>query len=104
MSKQIILDLVEKATAFLISKFKGQKIQTITGPKIQRLLITLLNESYFDRHQIKCKDIIGYLIFELNNIKITNEENKKAPTVKTWKLPDNYFPKDWEKNWKKYWK
>ena len=34
---EIVLDLPEKAAAFLISKFKGQKIETIVGPKIQRL-------------------------------------------------------------------
>ena len=50
---EIVLDLPEEAAAYLISKFKGQKIETIIGPKIQRLWLTLLNESYFDRHQIK---------------------------------------------------
>ena len=99
---EIVLDLSEKATAYLISKFKRQKIESIIGPKIQRLWLTLLNESYFDRHQIKRKDIIGYLIFEPNNLKIYYEK-KKSPTAKARKLPDNYFPKEWEKNWKKYW-
>ena len=65
---KIVLDLPENATAFLISKFQGQKIEAIVGPKIQRLWLTLLNESYFDRHQIKRKDIIGYLIFEPNSL------------------------------------
>ena len=100
---EIVLDLPEKATAFLISKFTGQKIETIVGPKIQRLWLTLLKESYFDRHHIKRKDIIGYLIFEPNNLKIYYEK-KKPPSTKTRKLPDNYFPEEWEKNWKKYWK
>ena len=50
---EIVLDLPEEAAAYLISKFKGQKIETIIGPKIQRLWLTLLKESYFDRHQIK---------------------------------------------------
>ena len=53
---EIVLDLPEKAAAFLISKCKGQKIETIVGPKIQILWLTLLNESYFDRHHIKRKD------------------------------------------------
>ena len=96
---EIVLDLPEKATDVLISKFKGQKIETIFGPKI--LWLTLLNESYFDRHQVKRKDIIGYIIFEPNNLKIYYEK-EKSPTAKTRKLPDNYFPKEWEKNWKKY--
>ena len=98
---EIVLDLPEKATAFLIAKFKGQKIETIIGPKIQRLWLTLLNESYFDRHQIKRKDIIRYLIFEPNNLKIYCEKEKKPPTAKTRKLPDNYFPKEWEKKLEK---
>ena len=80
---EIILEIPEKATAFLISKFKGQKIQTIIGRNIQRLWITLLNESYFDRYHIKRKDIIGYLIFEPNNLKIYYEIEKKSPTAKT---------------------
>ena len=101
---EVVLDLPEKATACLIPKFQGQKIETIIGPKIQRLWVTLPNEFYFDRHQIKHKDIIGYLIFEPTNLKIYYETEKKLPTAKTRKLPDNYFPKDWEKNWKKYWK
>ena len=50
---EIVLDLPEEAAAYLISKFKGQKIETIVGPKIQRLWLTLLKESHFDRHQIK---------------------------------------------------
>ena len=98
---EIVLDLPEKATAFLISKFTGQKIETIVGPKIQRLWLALLNESYFDRHQIKRKDIIGYLIFEPNNLKIYYEKEKKPSTAKTRKLPDNYFPKEWEKKLEK---
>ena len=71
---EMVLDLSEKATAYLISKFKRQKIETIIGPKIQRLWLTFLNESYFDRHQIKRKGIIGYLIFEPNNLKIYYEK------------------------------
>ena len=97
---EIVLDLPEKATAFLISKFKGQKFETIVGPKIQRLWLTLLNESYLDRHQIKRKDIIGYLIFKPNNLKLYYEK-EKPPTVKTRKLPDNCFPKEWEKKLEK---
>ena len=100
---EIVLDVPEKATAFLISKFKGQKIETIVGPKIQKLWLTLLNETYFDRHHIKRKDIIGYLIFEPNNLQIYYEKEKKPPSAKTRKLPDNSFTKKWEKNWKTYW-
>ena len=98
---EVVLDLPEKATAFLISKFKGQKIETIVGPKIQRLWLTLLNKSYFDRHHIKRKDITGYLIFEPNNLNIYYEKEKKPSRAKTRKLPDNYFPQKWEKKLEK---
>ena len=64
---EIVLDLPEKSTAFLISKFKEQKIEALVGPKIQRLWLKLLSESYYDRHHIKRKDIIGYFFF-LNQI------------------------------------
>ena len=97
---EIVLDLPEKATAYLISKFKRQKIETIIGPKIKRLWLTLLNESYFDIHQIKRKDIIRYLIFEPDNLKIYYEK-KKPSTAKARKLRDNYFPKKWEKKLEK---
>ena len=97
---EIVLDLPEKATTYLISKFKGQKIEAIIGTKIQRLWLTLLNKSYFDRHQIKRKDLIGYLFFEPDNLKIYYKK-KKTPTAEARKIPDNYFRKEWEKNWKK---
>ena len=45
----VTINLPEKSTVHLTTKFKGQKIQTIEGPKKQRIWITLLNECYFDR-------------------------------------------------------
>ena len=96
----ITIELTENTTVHLTTKFKGQKIQTIDGPNKQRLWLTLLNESYFDKHQIKKGDLIGYLVFEPNNIQIKYEKNLP---VKTRRPPNNYLPKEWGKNWKAYW-
>ena len=74
----------------LTTKFKGQKKQTIDGPKKQRLWLTLLNESYFDKYQIKKGDLMGHLVFEPNNIQIKYEKN---PPAKTRRPPNNYLPK-----------
>ena len=59
--------------------------------------LTLLNESYFDKYKIKRGDIIGYLVIEPEVLKVHYE---KKPPNETWRHPDNYLPKDWEKNWK----
>ena len=98
---ELILDLPKDSTANLVTKFEGQKIKTIVGPKTKRLWLTLLNESYFDKYKTKRGDIIGYLVIELEDLKIQYE--KKNPPDKTRRHPDNYLPKDWSKNWKKYW-
>ena len=74
---ELILDLPKDSTANLVTKFEGQKIKTKRG------------------------DIIGYLVIELEDLKIQYE--KKNPPDKTRRHPDNYLPKDWSKNWKKYW-
>ena len=58
---ELILGLPENSTAHLVKKFQGQKIKTIVGPKIERLWLTLLNESYFDKYKIKRRDITIYL-------------------------------------------
>ena len=96
----ITVDLPEKSIVYLTTKFKGQKTQTIEGLKTQRIWLTLLNESYFDKYKIKKGDILGYLVVEPKNIKIKYEKN---PPVKTRRPPDNYLPKEWSKNWKAYW-
>ena len=99
---KLILDLPEKSSAHLVTKFQIQKIKTIVGPKIERLWLIPLNESYFDKYKIKLRDIIGYLIIETKNLKIYYEKEKNPP-VQTRRPPDNYLPKEWSKNWKKYW-
>ena len=97
---ELILRLPKESTAHLVTKRQGQKIKTIVGPKTERLWLTLLNESYFDKFKIKRRDIIGYLVIEPEDLKIYNEKN---PPVKAWRPPDNYLPKEWCKKWKKYW-
>ena len=99
---ELIIKLPENSKAYLATKFEGQKIKTIIGPKKERLWLTLLNESYFDKYKIKKGDIIGYLVVEPEDLKIHHETKKKSPN-QAWRHPDNYLPKDWEKRWKKYW-
>ena len=91
----IILDLPENSTAHLTTK-----IETIIGPKVQRLWLAILNESYFGNCKIEKGDIIGYLVIEPKNLKIYYEKN---PQVKARRSPNNYLPKKRSKNWKKYW-
>ena len=98
----ITISLPRKSTAHLTTKFKGQKIKEIVGPTKQRLWLTLLNESYFEKHKINKGDIIGYLIITPSNLKIKYEKKRKPP-VKTRKLPINSLPKEWSKDWKAYW-
>ena len=96
----ITINLPEKPTVYLTTKFKGQKIQTIEGPKTQRLWLTILNESYFDKYKIQKGDLIGYLVVEPKN---TSIKYLKNPPVKARRLPNNYLLKEWSKNWKVYW-
>ena len=70
----ITIKLPEKTTVYLVTKFKGQNIQTIEGPKTQRLWLTLLNEFFFDKHKIQKGDIIGYLVLKPPNVKIKYEK------------------------------
>ena len=97
---RIIVDLPENSTVHLATKFQGQQIQTIVGPKTQRLWLTVLNECYFDTYKIQRGDFIGYLLFKPKTLKIKYEKNSP---VKAWRPPNNYLPKDWNKNWKSCW-
>ena len=102
LDTELVIKLPENTHAVLATKFEGQKIQKIIGPKKERLWITLLNESYFDTYKIKEGDVIGYLVVEPEDLKIHYETKEKHPA---WKKshPSNYLPKDWQTNWKKYW-
>ena len=97
----ITIRLPEKSTGYLATKFRGQNIQTIEGPKTQRLWLTVLNESYFDKYKIQKGDIIGYLVLKQSNLKIKYE--KKKPSDKTRRLPNNYLSQKWDQNWKAFW-
>ena len=96
----ITINVPKKSIAYLTTKFKGQKIKEIDGPKKQRLWLTHLNKSYFEKYKINKGDIIGYLVIKPSNLKIKYE---KKPPAKTRKLPNHSLPKEWSKNWKAYW-
>ena len=76
---ELMLTLPGESKAFLTTKFTGQHIQNITGPVKQRLWITLLNELYFEKYTIDKGDIVGYLVFEPDNLKIQYEVKEKQP-------------------------
>ena len=68
----------------------------------KRLWITLLNESYFNKYQIKKGEVIGYLVIEPENLKVHYEVKEKQPNQKKKHL-NNYLPEDWQERWKNYW-
>ena len=45
----ITINLPEKSVGYLATIFIGQNIETIEGPKTQRLWLTLLNKSCFNK-------------------------------------------------------
>ena len=72
-----MIKLPENTTACLITKFEGQEIQKIIGPAKKRLWITLLNESYFESYIIEKGSALGYLVIELEDIKLYYATKKK---------------------------
>ena len=54
----IIINLPKKSTAHLTTKFRGQKLIEIKGPKKERLWLTLLNESYFENIKLKREKLL----------------------------------------------
>ena len=99
---ELSIKLPENSRAFLVTKFEGQDIVKIIGPNKKRLWITLLNESYFNKYQIKKGDVIGYLVIEPENLKVHYEAKEKQPNRKK-KHPNNYLPEEWQEGWKNYW-
>ena len=107
INTELMLTLPDESKAFLIAKFTGQHIQNITGPVKQRLWITLLNESYFEKYTIDKGDIVGYLVFEPDNLKVQYEAKEKQPQQSSSirgkrKYPSDYLPKNCQSKWKKY--
>ena len=99
---ELAIKLPENTQAYLATKFEGDKIHKIVGPRKERLWITLLNESYFDKYKINKGDVIGYLVVEPEDLKI-QYETKEEPSHQKKKHPDNYLPEVLQKRWKKYW-
>ena len=94
--------LPENSRACLATQFEGQDIVKTIGPDKKRLWITLLNESYFNKYQIKKGEVIGYLVIEPENLKVHYEVKEKQPNQKKKHL-NNYLPEDWQERWKNYW-
>ena len=82
---EIIINLPTKSTAYVATKFKGQKIKEIRGPQKKRLRITLLNESYFQKHRINKDEVVGYLL-SLDSEFCIHEKQKKKAQQNTGKL------------------
>ena len=92
---EIIINLPTKSTAYVATKFKGQKIKEIRGPQKKRLRITLLNESYFQKHRINKDEVVGYLLSPDSEFCIHEKQKKKHN-----KIPENYLLKT--RKWKKF--
>ena len=67
---ELTIELPEKCTTFLATKFEGQDIQKFIGPCRKRLWLTSLNQSYSEDYQIKKGDIIEYLAIEPDNLNV----------------------------------
>ena len=74
----IVLPL--NTTLYMTTKFKGQKIKEISGPQEKMLRITLLNQSYFQKHTIEKGSIVGYLLSPNSKISIQKHVKKKRST------------------------
>ena len=75
----IIINLPTKSTAYVATEFKGQKIKERRGPQKKRVRITLLNESYFQKHRINKDEVVGYLL-SLDSEFCIHEKQKKSTT------------------------
>ena len=99
---ELIIKLPENSKDYLATKFEGKKIEEIIGPKKQRLWLTLLNGSYFEKYKIKKGDVIGYLVVEPEDLKVRHATKEKKLPNQTRRHSDNYLPKDWHEQWKGY--
>ena len=90
----IVLPL--NSTLYVTTKFKGQTIKEISSPQKKRLRITLLNQSYFQKHIIEKERIVGYLLSPKSKISI-----QKYAKTKKHRLPRQHIPKTWD--WKNFW-
>ena len=104
----LVLKLPEQSQAYLFTKFTGQNIKELVGPTKQRLWITLLNESYFEKYTISKGDIVGYLVFESDTLKVQYEAKEKQPRQSLSshtkrKYPGDYLPQNWQWELKNYW-
>ena len=87
---ELILHLPNNSNTHSVSKFEGQKIKTIIGPKTERLWLTLLNESYFEKYKIKRRDIIGYLVIKPEDLKV---QMRKSRLIKHGDIQITIYPK-----------
>ena len=92
----IILNLPKKAKAFITWKFREHKIYEINNEK-RCLWIEVLNTSYTEDLKIKKNSILGFLVFEPENLKFKYAIKKKTKRGKG-------LPKNWEQTWRTYWK
>ena len=77
VNTEINIVLPLNTTLYVTTKFKGQKIEEISGPQKKRLRITLLNQSYFQKHTIEKGSIVGYLLSPNSKISIQKHVKKK---------------------------
>ena len=100
---ELTIELPENCIVFLATKFEGQDIQKSIGPCRKRLWLTILNQSYIEKYQIDKGDLIGYLLFEPDNLNVYYiPKEKTSCRQKKAKCPNNYLPKDWLKRRKNY--
>ena len=94
LDTEILINLPENSIAYLTTKFRGQKIKEIIGRTKERLWITLLNESYFEKYKIKKGDITGYLLFSPTNLYVNYEKTMRKRQIRNGNYQITIFPKN----------
>ena len=105
--KELIIEVSKNHTAFPATKFEGQEIKKFTGPCRKRLWVTILNQSYSNKLQIKKGDLTGYLFTIRIRQKykcILHHEKKTINQQKKTKCSNNYLPKTGQSVRKTMWK